>query len=305
MNSQTLLLIVGLINIFGLNNSSDQVLTPVPNNNFLNDKSSNGLVKELLGGHNEFSGSSLVRMLAEVDPNKLEEVIDLLVALVQETEDDRNKLITEAENADSTLKTAITRHEEAVSAEEEAEGQKNQAQGANVTAHKNLEDLKPDLDNEILVLEQVIEDLQMIDGWELIATVDGTETLNTEFWNKICVSIRAINDADTVYVRMGQVKDYYKPINDISFCDFLMTKQFTWSSTLDGSYQVPEYNANSDYFGGSENDWPKSIDGRSYISFWGTNAGHPGGCCHASSTIYGGSPDDSSWGQPFTMYLSN
>ena len=54
--------------------------------------------------------------------------------------------------------------------------------------------------------------------------------------------------------------------------------------------------------GGSNATYPKDIDGRQFLSFWG---GDDGGCCHQYSTIYpdkNGGADKAQWGSAFKMH---
>ena len=100
---------------------------------------------------------------------------------------------------------------------------------------------------------------------------------------------------------MGRVKDYFRPIEGATACDFLTTYyDFEWTNDpFDAdSWTVPNYY--SSHLGGSEAWWPRSYingDERGHLSFWGANNGATaGGCCYDN---YNG--DDGVWGQPFIM----
>jgi hypothetical protein len=75
-------------------------------------------------------------------------------------------------------------------------------------------------------------------------------------------------------------------------------------TSSDSIWMTPEYEdlpQLKNVLGGSKKKWPKDIDGRMYISFWG---GNKGGCCHRSSNVYKGSVgavDTGSWSQGFNM----
>mmetsp|Transcript_20234 Transcript_20234/g.64589 ORF Transcript_20234/g.64589 Transcript_20234/m.64589 type:complete len:835 (-) Transcript_20234:188-2692(-) len=52
--------------------------------------------------------------------------------------------------------------------------------------------------------------------------------------------------------------------------------------------------------GGSAKGYPKDLDGREYLSYWG---GDRGGCCHYQSEVYSDTADSGSWGREFQIHL--
>ena len=123
-------------------------------------------------------------------------------------------------------------------------------------------------------------------------------------------------DLENVVVRlsMGKVRDYFKPIPGKSLCDMLTSQNnHMWSANGGvpskdgggGQWLRPTYNQDpnlKNLLGGSNATYPKDIDGRQFLSFWG---GDDGGCCHQYSTIYpdkNGGADKAQWGSAFKMY---
>ena len=77
---------------------------------------------------------------------------------------------------------------------------------------------------------------------------------------------------------MGDVVDYFKPVEGKTYSEMLQSNLLhQWSS--DGkNWVIPTYYPGADHFGGSANGYP--TDGRSYLSFWGHTRGNVyGGCC--------------------------
>lgn len=108
----------------------------------------------------------------------------------------------------------------------------------------------------------------------------------------------------TLRINMGQVKDYYKPTSSYTICQMIAESpgtHFQWASTYNGTFQTPSYY--SAHLGGSAVDWPASIDGRRYLSFWGGGGSANSGCCHNTSNVYGGSIDTAAWNRAFDMYF--
>eukprot|EP00505_MAST-04D_sp_SCG-Rhode-Island_P000887 Stramenopile-MAST_4_protein_887 len=116
-------------------------------------------------------------------------------------------------------------------------------------------------------------------------------------------------------VTMGKVRDYFKPITGKSLCEMLTSQNnHMWSAnggvpTKDGgggAWLKPTYNSDpnlKELLGGSNATYPKEIDGRQYLSFWG---GDHGGCCHKYSIIYpnaDGGADGPSWGNEFQIHI--
>ena len=131
-------------------------------------------------------------------------------------------------------------------------------------------------------------------------------------------------------VTMGSVRDYYRPTTKRDLC-YLLTHNngFEWSPTAGGmasslssralkllegaaeDWVVPLYTTSPqdlELLGGSNETWPMDIDGRQYLSMWGS-AKAPGGCCHYESKLYTkdvnqeglGTADVGGWGKTFRL----
>jgi hypothetical protein len=127
-----------------------------------------------------------------------------------------------------------------------------------------------------------------------------------------------------VRVSMGSVRDYFKLVDEqnSNLCDMLTSDdKHLWSANGGGvGTSMPSDRANmantgwiqpehSDIsaikiLGGSNETWPRRIDGRKYLSIWG---GYKGGCCHYSSNIYpdenGHGVDGGQWSRGFSIHI--
>jgi len=106
-----------------------------------------------------------------------------------------------------------------------------------------------------------------------------------------------LGDQFTLAVEMGVYLDYFRPASPGLTVGNVLTSQIrhAWSASPVGPFVAPAYY--TQYLGGSAVGWPS--DGRSYLSFWGSNQGVPGGCC--ASQVGG----PLSWGQAFKIYLKS
>ena len=142
-------------------------------------------------------------------------------------------------------------------------------------------------------------------SWRQIAESGTTTDVNAQWWDAHCTAVGnpLLTTTDTVRIDMGQVKDYIRPTSNMNLCTMMKSNnKYTWSATgEEGSFRTVSlvYTA---HFGGCATHWTKSIDGRNYLSFWGGN-GALGGCCHYTSTNYGGSVDGGAWKRAFKVYL--
>lgn len=152
-------------------------------------------------------------------------------------------------------------------------------------------------------------------GWLLMAEVtSSTATINRDhyangrgspgssvFLNS-CSNFGAAGNW-VMRVDMGQVRDYFKPKSpSLTYCEVVRSyTQHSWSATEDGPYVTPSHYSN--HLGGSASNWPKTRDGRVYLSFWGGQGSWPAGCCHHSSSYYGTGADGASWGRTFSIYV--
>ena len=149
------------------------------------------------------------------------------------------------------------------------------------------------------------------EGWELLGEVEATVAAGTAFWEAACGiggggytggNVELTVD-DMFMLEMGDVVDYYKPTQAMSLCNYLQNnKKHTWSATEDGVFVVPGYDNGAGKYGGSDYQWPKALDGRDYLGYWGSETGNKGCCCHSSSDITG-EVDAVGWGQECALYI--
>merc|ERR1712080_293566 len=199
--------------------------------------------------------------------------------------------LTAAQNEQTLAESAEATVEADLEGKRQVHTEKETEQGDAQTAHDDEID---SLNNEQQVLQEVIDMLNGLpdatpQGWQLVASAGPDTKINTAFWNNVCGNFDDLTVADTILVEMGQVKDYFHPGGSMSLCHFLLNQDYTWSAFEDGTYVRPNMYGNLGInFGGSQAHWPANIDGRNYVSFWGNANGPFGGCCHGTSTNYGG-----------------
>jgi len=218
--------------------------------------------------------------------------------------DDANAAVTAAQGVLTTTQQAATAAGTALTNEREDQAGKQAEKDASQTAHDNQ---IPPLNEEQRVLTEVIAMLRGLPdaspsngGWQLVASVASNDETGTAFWNTICGNFDDLTVADTILVEMGQVKDYFHPGGSMSLCHFLLNEDYSWSPTEDGGYVRPQMDGRN-MLGGSKSRWVESIDGREYLPFWGRENRGDGGCCHYTSTNYGGAADVASWGRAFSL----
>jgi len=202
-------------------------------------------------------------------------------------------------------KAAADANEAAVSADLEAKrdthAQKATAVATAQTAHDDEID---SLNNEQQILQQVIDMLNglpdaSVSQWQEVASAGGNTRVDDAFYNAVCGNFNDLTTSDIILVQMGEVKDYFHPGQAMSMCHFLLNQDYSWSATEDGTYVTPSMYGH--HFGGSAGNWPQQIDGRAYLSFWGSrDGGSIGGCCHDRSNNYGG-VDGAAWHRAFTV----
>jgi hypothetical protein len=104
--------------------------------------------------------------------------------------------------------------------------------------------------------------------------------------------------AATFLVKMGNVKDYYRPKGAFSFCEMLVShNRHLWNNQATGVFEQPCY-SNTPHLGGSCGSLKP--DGRWFLSNWGDDSWYNnlGGCC---SLDYGST--DGEWGDPFEFFV--
>ena len=123
---------------------------------------------------------------------------------------------------------------------------------------------------------------------------------NEALWTEKCSLIP--EDATYLQLKMGEVVDYFKPIEGKTICEMLNSKIYhLWSN--DGKNWIQPKYYSHDILGGS--DYPWELDDRSYLTFWGTTHYQeyrfPGGCC---ALDYSNSGVNGVWGLPFDFYYT-
>lgn len=211
-----------------------------------------------------------------------------------------NQVLSDAQQEQTAAEAAQAAVEADLDAKRQVHTQKQTEQGNAQTAH---DDEIASLNNEQQIIQEVIDMLKGLPDanvatWQLVAHSGSNTNVDAAFWNSVCGNFNDLTVSDTILVEMGQVKDYFHPTSSITMCQFLLTQQYTWSATEDGTYVAP--NMYGGHYGGSQGNWPHSIDGRTYLSFWG-GGGANGGCCHYTSTNYGGAADGAAWHREFTL----
>lgn len=142
-------------------------------------------------------------------------------------------------------------------------------------------------------------------GMTLVADVAGTTLANDAYWADKCKVIPPT--ALFIVVQMGDVTDFFKPINsETSFCEMLTSNnKHQWSRTGQ-TWTTPVWQPDPLYFGGSSQRWPQSLgstDSRMRLSYWGSKDGSStGGCCSTDPTIpRNGDASVGYWRIEFTM----
>ena len=133
---------------------------------------------------------------------------------------------------------------------------------------------------------------------------NGLGDVNSTEYAHPCALFNGYGSNFTMRVNMGQVRDYFRSTGSFSFCQMITESpsiHFQWSSTATGAFQTPLYYTGN--LGGSAAGWPTSIDGRTFLSFWGGSTSANNACCHYTSNIYGGSADVAAWNKAFDMYI--
>ena len=124
-------------------------------------------------------------------------------------------------------------------------------------------------------------------------STDGSEVLNAAYWAETCQGVPS--DATMVLIKMGDVVDYYRPNDGVSFCEMFTSETVNHQFSRDGSHWVTPSDYGGHFGGSNANDVPAhSEDSRTYLTFWGSSGAY-GGCCHSSYT------DSAAWGQAFEI----
>jgi len=127
-----------------------------------------------------------------------------------------------------------------------------------------------------------------------MTTVAGSFSADKDFWSLQCKSIPMTTSF--VKVAMGDSVDYYRPPTGKTYCDMLTANnQHRWSK--DGeNWATPTYDT-SQGLGGSAEGGTLNSDGRTKVTFWGSDVKtDTGGCCYSSLT-----DKTPGFGKSFTM----
>jgi len=133
-----------------------------------------------------------------------------------------------------------------------------------------------------------------------LASISGSENTKKSFWASRCHAFASsdTSEVSALVVRMGDVTDYFRPIETSNWCEMLTSSnKHLWSA--DGTnWREPAYHLKAG-MGGSAQGWPQtSVEGdhRAYLSFWGSSLGQKGGCCAAHQ-----SEQENQWELPFVV----
>lgn len=145
------------------------------------------------------------------------------------------------------------------------------------------------------------------DNCHELAFNPGNESWGPAKWAELCQVIP--NSTDMLKMVMGEVQDFFKPVNGSTYCEMLQAKdKHQWACDNWLTWQEPDWNESGHHLGGSaptEPYWPGAhsptrTDERQFLSLWGSERSDKlGGCC---ATDYTGPDKDTSWGNSFTMY---
>ena len=134
-------------------------------------------------------------------------------------------------------------------------------------------------------------------------TVQSTDQADAAYWGEKCREVS--NHAAYIVIAMGQVADYFRPVNGRSFCDMLQSnKLHEWSPDAGVTWMKPT--PNQAYFlGGSSYEWQQTqnpmygpqTDYRHYLSRWGGTKGYGGGCCSLRYT-----EQSTTWSKAFVLW---
>ena len=119
----------------------------------------------------------------------------------------------------------------------------------------------------------------------LVIDVASDKRANAAFWGDQCKQVP--EDAASVRMDCGAVTDYFRPVDDVSWCAMLTSyENHEWSPSGEvGSWKRPSYAGS--HLGGSTLRWPidNAGDGdkRLYLNFWGSDTSD-GGLCAGSYT---------------------
>jgi hypothetical protein len=126
----------------------------------------------------------------------------------------------------------------------------------------------------------------------------GTTRANKAYWADACLKVP--EDASYLVLVMGEVHDFFKPVDGATWCSMLAANNKHQWSPNGLVWRIPAYDTSPSYprSGGSVANWPKmniAGDGRKHLSSWGHCYGD-GGCCSTSYV-----DEDEGWNQPFTL----
>ena len=120
----------------------------------------------------------------------------------------------------------------------------------------------------------------------VLMSTDGSQVLNAAYWAETCQGVPS--DATMVLIKMGDVLDYYRPNEGVTFCEMFTSQTVNHQFSRDGSHWMTP-SEHGGHFGGSSGVPDDPDDSRAYLTFWGSN-GAAGGCCHSSYS------DSAAWG---------
>lgn len=207
--------------------------------------------------------------------------------------DSANKAKAKAESNYNDAKTAYDTSETELNT---ARRIKNDAEVKHKDAKTTYDTNKPGLLSNIATIKDIIAKLdQML--FKLVRHVASRDNTTKVAWKKYCAKFGNVTVNSVMKITMGQYIDFFKPAKTMTFCDFLWSKSFEWSTKFVGPYVKPKYYTHKSFYGGAEKTWSiKNAGGRTYLPFWGYEGKSHGGCCVSK-------PGESTWFRSFDMHL--
>jgi len=124
---------------------------------------------------------------------------------------------------------------------------------------------------------------------QLFAEFSPQSDTTARAWYTLGCAEHGLVDKNVVMeVAMGVTKDYFRPIEEMSLCTFIMSSsKFEWKKHKCSTWLIPQHahqhhKVELRQFGGSKKHWVKKHvedDKRSQLSVWGSGRSNQGGCC--------------------------
>jgi len=179
--------------------------------------------------------------------------------------------------------------------------------GQALILHPSDEAVVPKLNNSLVSASTSVQ--SGYPKWRVIFKSDGKEVINVPTLMKVCGTVNVYKD-DIIRFTFGQIKDYMRPIETTTLCDFLTkyktadgkVRTYLWSASETGTYRAVTW-GNPDLLGMSTRP---PVDDRDHLNTWGWGTDRNdinGGCCWTANRKYGGQLSVKGWGIPVTIEL--